>query len=102
MHIQLYYFDDCPSWQVGLENLKQAVQLENISASIELIQITTNEEAQAAHFLGSPSFVVNGKDLWPEERETYYLGCRVYQTDQGLRGSPSVVSLQEKLRQIID
>lgn len=102
MHIQLYYFDNCPSWKVGLENLKQAMQLENISTAVELVQVTTNEEAQAARFLGSPSFVVNGKDLWPEERESYYLGCRVYQTDQGLKGAPSVISLQEKLRQIPD
>lgn len=102
MHIQLYYFDDCPSWKVGLENLKQALLLENISTTVELVRITTNEEAQTARFLGSPSFVVNGKDLWPEEREQYYLSCRVYQTDQGVRGAPPVALLQEKLRQIVD
>ena len=38
---------------------------------------------------------LDGRDLFPvEEREEWLLGCRVYATQEGLRGSPT----QEMLR----
>jgi hypothetical protein len=98
MHIDLLYFDGCPSWQPGLENLKAALAAEGIEAEIRMVKVETDEDAARLKFLGSPSFQVNGADWWPEQRERYDLSCRVYQTPQGLRGAPTIEMLREKLR----
>jgi hypothetical protein len=97
MQIDLLYFDGCPSWQNGLENLKAALSAEGIDAEIRLVQVEGNAEAARLRFLGSPSFHVNGTDLWPEERATYALSCRVYSTPQGMQGTPNVEMLRQKL-----
>jgi hypothetical protein len=96
--IELLYFDDCPSWQSGLENLKRAIAAENFPYQIRLIEITDPQQAQAEHFLGSPSFRLNGTDLWPEQRSQYNLSCRIYATPQGLLGSPTIAMLRDRLR----
>jgi hypothetical protein len=98
MQIDLLYFDDCPSWQPGLDNLKAALVLENNQAEINLIKVDDNHKAEKIKFLGSPSFQIDGIDLWPEERENYTLSCRVYSTPNGMRGVPTVEMLRYKLQ----
>lgn len=98
MKIELLYFDGCPSWQDALENVKTALAAEGLVADIRLVKVASDEEAARLKFLGSPSFQVNGKDLWPEERERYSLCCRVYATPEGMKGAPPIGMLREKLR----
>ena len=100
MKIDLLYFEGCPSWQEGLENLKTALSLESIAADINLVRIESDADAARSRFLGSPSFRVNGVELWQDQRERYNLSCRVYPTPAGLKGAPTVEMLQEKLRTI--
>jgi hypothetical protein len=97
MKIDVLYFDDCPSWQVGLENLKAALLAAGQEAEIRLVEVAEPEDAARLQFLGSPSFQINGVDLWPEDRKTFDLSCRVYATPQGMRGAPSVEMLHQKL-----
>lgn len=97
MQIDLLYFDGCPSWQGGLENLEAALAAEGIDAEIRLVRVENNDEAARLRFLGSPSFQVNRIDLWPEDRSIFALSCRVYSTPQGMRGQPGVEMLRQKL-----
>ena len=98
MKIDLLYFDGCPSWKSGLENLRSAIAREGLQANINVVQVTDDEQATRLRFLGSPSFVVDGVDLWQENRAAYYLSCRVYMTPEGVKGTPTIGMLQEKLR----
>jgi hypothetical protein len=102
MKIQVLYLQDCPAWQPGAENLKAALAAEGLDAEIELVRVETQAEAEAHRFLGSPSFRVDGRDLWPEERTQYALGCRVYATPAGLKGWPTIEMLRERLRHLAD
>jgi hypothetical protein len=77
--------------------MKTALKAEGMEADIHPVQVGDNAEAARLQFLGSPSFRVDGMDLWPEERKRYNLSCRVYPTPQGLRGAPTVDMLREKL-----
>ena len=97
MKIELLYFDGCPSWQTGLQNLKSALQLEGIEAEVNLINVQDEADAIRLEFLGSPSFRVNNVELWTEARETFALSCRVYPTPEGIKGWPTVEMLREKL-----
>jgi hypothetical protein len=101
MKIDLLYFDGCPSWQDGFENLKAALSAVGLEAEIHLVKCEDNDDATRLRFLGSPSFQVNGVDLWNEEREHYSLSCRIYATSQGMKGAPTVEMLCEKLQPII-
>ena len=98
MKIEFFYFDGCPAWQEALENLKTALAIESLEAEIHLVKVEDNAEAARLKFLGSPSFRVDGMDLWPEVRKRYNLSCHVYPTPQGLKGAPTVDMLREWLR----
>jgi hypothetical protein len=65
---------------------------------IELVAVNTDEEARRLRFAGSPTVRVDGKDLFPaREREDWRLGCRVYVTPEGLKGSPTTEMLRKAL-----
>jgi hypothetical protein len=101
MKIELLYFEGCPSWQEVLENLKVVLRTENISEEVHLILVNDDQSAEREKFLGSPSFRVDGQDLWPEDRQDYFLGCRVYETPGGLRGTPDIDMLRAKIKEIM-
>ena len=101
MKVELLYFDGCPSWQSGLQNLHSALKANGLEVSVELVQVMDNDDAARKKFLGSPSFRVNGGDLWEKKRDTYSLSCRVYATPEGMKGSPSVSMLREAIRQAV-
>ncbi|MFA5872957.1 MAG: hypothetical protein WC832_03245 [Anaerolineales bacterium] len=98
MKIELLYIDGCPSWQTGLEKLKIALQMEQFDDSVELVKVKDDSDAALLKFLGSPSYHADGQDLWPEERDSYSLSCRVYITPEGMKGWPSVEMLREKIK----
>jgi hypothetical protein len=101
MNIQLLYFDGCPSWQAGLKNLEAALQELQIAARPELFKVRDDAEASHLEFLGSPSFLINGQDLWPEKRASYALSCRVYATPSGIQGAPTLEMLKEKITLVL-
>lgn len=98
--VDVLYFDGCPSWQQGVEYLRAALSRLGLDWPVELIQVLDEESATLLRFLGSPSFQVDGQDLWPEERSSYSLSCRVYATPEGLKGWPTVEMLMERLRSV--
>ena len=97
MQIDLLYSDGCPSWQTGIANLNTALKLEGLAWPIEMVEVIDDEDAERRRFLGSPSFQINGDDLWPQEREEYAMSCRMYSTPEGLRGWPTVEMFRERL-----
>lgn len=55
--------------------------------AMTVVYIETQAEAEAARFIGSPTFVWRGADIFPEPDEVPALGCRVYRRADG-RVSP--------------
>ena len=84
MKIELLYFDGCPSWLTALKNLNSVLREEEITETVNVIEITNDEQAGQEKFLDSPSIRINGIDLWFEHRENYSLSCRVYFTPDGV------------------
>lgn len=88
--IEILYFDGCPNHQ-GLEGrIRSLLAAVGIEETITHRRIGSEEEAREERFLGSPTVRVNGVDVDPDaaSRSTYGLMCRVYATDDGLRGTP--------------
>ena len=59
--------------------------------------VDTVEEAERVGFLGSPTILIDGHDPFATPGATPGLSCRVYATDAGMTGSPTVVQLREAL-----
>lgn len=95
MKISLLYFDDCPNWALGLQRLTQALEESGLGGEeVELVEIANEADAERARFPGSPTFRVGREDLFePDGVAAAGLTCRVYETPQGLSGSPSVEQL---------
>jgi len=96
MMVEVLYFDGCPTYRAAHKTLAEVLSEEGLEAEVELVVVNTNEEARRLRFPGSPTIRVDGEDLFPvPKRAEYALGCRMYTTPEGLRGSPTTEMLRE-------
>jgi hypothetical protein len=98
MRVEVLYFDGCPTYQAAEKTLRRVLAQEDTEAEVELVAVNTDEEAQELRFPGSPTIRVDGEDLFPvPDRVGYALGCRMYATPEGLRGSPTAEMVRASL-----
>lgn len=77
--VEFLFYADCPSHDTALARLREALQREAAPAALAVREVRTEEEAQAAHFPGSPTIRINGEDLQPRGAVgPYSLTCRMY------------------------
>lgn len=96
MRIVLQYFAGCPNWQTTRDHLATLVS-EGLDASIEHEPIESHEEAVEKGFAGSPTVRVDGIDPFAEETAPAGLTCRIYQTEKGPAGTPTLDQLRTAL-----
>ncbi len=90
----LLYFDGCPNWQMARDRLQQAVdRLGAANVAVEHRRVTSAEAAERLAFRGSPTILVDGQDVLADANAPVGLSCRVYRTDAGLEGAPSIEEL---------
>lgn len=98
MDVTLQYFDGCPKWQAADENLRAALAQADITDVVVRRQLVeTVEDAERLGFLGSPTILIDGVDPFAEPGAAPGLSCRVYRTDAGLAGAPTVAQLRAAL-----
>jgi hypothetical protein len=98
MRVEVLYFDGCPAYRVAEKILREVLVQQDVEAEVELVAVNTDEDAQRLRFPGSPTIRVGGEDLFPvPERAGYALGCRMYATPEGLRGSPTAEMIRAAL-----
>jgi len=98
MKVEVLYFDGCPTYETAANTLREVLAEAGVDVEVELIAVNSDEEAQRLKFPGSPTIRVEGSDLFPAgEREDWRLGCRVYATPKGFRGSPTAGMFKEAL-----
>lgn len=100
MKAELFYFDDCPSYRQAEANLKEALRSEGLPETVEMVEVTSEEDAQRKRFIGSPTIRIDGVDLEGPEADAkgYGYGCRVYSSHGGFAGWPSVERMRQALR----
>ena len=92
------YFDGCPTYRAAEETLEGVLAEQGIEAEVELVAVNTDQEAQRLRFPGSPTILVDDRDLFPvADRAEYALGCRMYATPEGLKGSPTAEMVRASL-----
>ena len=89
MTVELLWWDGCPSHPEALAELERVLREEGVATSVELVQVTSDAQAQRERFPGSPTIRIDGEDvITPRDAEPYSLTCRVYRTRDG-RISPT-------------
>ena len=94
MEITLQYFDGCPNWQVTDRRLKTIVDEHALDATVSYQLIDTPDAAAEYGFRGSPTVLIDGVDPFADPDAPVGLACRVYVTEDGLAGSPTVEQLR--------
>jgi hypothetical protein len=98
MRVEVLYFDGCPIYLAAEKTLREILDRKGMEAVVELVAVNTDEEAQTLRFPGSPTIRVDGEDLFPlPDQADYALGCRVYVTPEGLKGSPTAEMMRASL-----
>jgi hypothetical protein len=96
--VELLVVPDCPN-EVAAFNLTRAALDElGVAASVTVTVIESDEQARARGFIGSPTFLVNGRDPFAEPDAAVGVACRVYRSPDGLAGLPTLQELREELR----
>ncbi|MDA8345385.1 MAG: hypothetical protein M0Z66_07865 [Thermaerobacter sp.] len=100
MDVEIVYFDGCPNWQLARQRVLEALTAVGRSDTAVRLHLVENPtEAQEAGMHGSPTILVDGKDPFPKAADDVW-SCRLYQSDSGFEGAPSVSALVGVLRQV--
>jgi hypothetical protein len=100
--IKVLYWKECPSWRLALERVnKVAEELKEEGKAVEVIleEIKTDEEAALKKFPGSPTILVNGKDIDEDgaKQNPVGLSCRVYYIDGKYLPLPPYEFIKERI-----
>jgi len=95
MDVTLLYFDGCPSWRIADQRLRELADEHGFEVTHRKVE--TPEAAEELSFRGSPTVLVDGRDVFAEGDEPVGLSCRIYQTPDGQAGSPTMQQLREVL-----
>ena len=80
MVVTLLFFDGCPNWQITNAHL-EALSAE-FRFDLDRCHVDTDEDAQRLHFRGSPTVLIDGRDVFAAGDEPIGLSCRMYRTEQ--------------------
>jgi hypothetical protein len=99
--VELLWWAGCPSTDRAEAELEQAIRDVGLSGvSVRRTEITTDDDARARGFVGSPTILIDGVDVassGPEE--PVGLSCRVYQTrDSRISPTPDPEDVRDALR----
>ncbi len=95
MKVELLYFEGCPNWKTADQRLQSLAR--ELGFQVQSRLVSTPEEAEVEGFRGSPSIVVDGRDLFARGDEPIGMSCRLYQTPDGVAGAPTTEMLRAAL-----
>ena len=87
MRVRVLVSEDCPHRAPTIRLVCDVMQELGVESSIEEIAVRNVEQARRLHFLGSPTILIDGRDIEPARRTDINFGmsCRLY----GKSGTPS-------------
>jgi hypothetical protein len=101
--IQLFYWDGCPSYPEAEALLRAVLAAHHMDGEVEMIEVRTQEEAEAFGFVGSPTIRVDGRDVDEDgaARSRPSLTCRIYaRADGTVSPLPSRAQLERALEPV--
>lgn len=99
MDVTLLTLDGCPNAVIARQRLTEAFDRLGLDpAAITYATVDSGDAAERLGFRGSPSILINGTDHFAGHDSPVGLSCRIYRTDTGIDGAPSVDQLTALLR----
>ena len=99
MQIEVLTVPDCPHGDAALTRVRQALAIAGRTDAVVAERVITNpDQATAAGMSGSPTILIDGVDPFATEGDRPSFSCRLFQTDSGLDGAPSIDDLVAALR----
>ena len=104
MKVELLYFDDCPSYERLLPNLRELVAEHANAAQVELLRVDSDLAAERERFLGSPTVRVDGEDVDPSAsgRSDFGMKCRLYRVGGDYSATPPDEWIVDALKRAAD
>jgi len=96
IRVEFLYFEGCPSYKRAWADLLAVVAENNFDVVVRPINIDSLEKAEKLIFAGSPTILINGRDLENYSGENI-MACRIYQENDG-NGWPSKELLKKALQ----
>lgn len=100
MDVELLVIPKCPGAEKASQLLRTA--LDDIGPTempFTTTVIDTDQAAQERRFAGSPSFLVDGVDLFESDVPGGSIACRIYPTPEGPRNVPALRDLRKALKE---
>jgi hypothetical protein len=100
--ITFQYFDGCPNAEATLRNLLSVqTELGIPESEVELVEVPHPSLAEKYRFQGSPTILVNGRDIVTgEEPVGFSYTCRVYLLDENRSGVIPTDFIRQKLSEL--
>ena len=99
MRVSFLYYEDCPSYDLALERLRDVMDEEGIPGEVEVVKVETEEQARELRFVGSPTIRVDGQEIDPPSDPRYALTCRAYRlADDRISPLPSKDMIRQAFR----
>lgn len=95
MRVEVLFIEGCPNHRPAVERVRAAIEAEGLSAQVSEVLIVP-ESAATPGFAGSPTILVNGRDIEPTAGSAAPSGysCRSYPG-----GLPAVETIRAALRE---
>jgi len=95
LRVELLAIEDCPHLEQARRDLERVLRQGIIEIPIQLIFVSSMEDATFLGFQGSPTIRVNGGDVVPQPDLPVAIGCRTYLDAAGhAAGSPPIEAIQ--------
>lgn len=94
--IELLYVPGCPNVPVARQRLQQAIARSGVEVALREREIADGRDAATFGMRGSPTILVDGRDAVGSEGGAS-LSCRLYPTETGVEGAPTVEQLVKAL-----
>jgi hypothetical protein len=93
VEIDLLYVSDCPNRTLARHVVDLALARTRLTAIVREREVRSGEEAERLGMRGSPTILIDGKDPFASGADPAALSCRLYRSDAGLSGVPTVSQL---------
>jgi hypothetical protein len=102
--VELRWWEGCPSTERARSELREVLDgLGLADVEIRMREVEGDEEARAMRFPGSPTILIDGRDVvTPSAEEPIGLTCRVYRRRDGeVSPTPDPADLRAAIQEVI-
>lgn len=83
MRVELLYWDGDPTYMAARQNLVEVLTEDAFETTIQMVAVSSTEDAAFLDFRGSPTIRLDGQDIHPESLGEVGLHLRTYPVDDG-------------------